>query len=212
MQGSAAPLPDPVTVRPRSGIVLTFVIAAFAIAGMVTLTLQGDGFAVVHYGLIAAAACYLCWLLFWYPCVTVDPSGVTVTNPARTYRVGWPALANVETRYALTLVTAAGKVVAWSAPAPGRYAASGTSPREVRHMDPDNFTGGSVRIGDVPGSESGVAAWHVRRVWGLLREAGYLDGPAVEGSGISSTWNMGPLLGGAALLGVGIVVAALLRG
>ena len=80
---------------------------------------------------LSIAIVYLCWLVFWYPYVGVDPGGVTIRNIARTYHLTWPAITGVETRYALTLVTRTGRVVAWAAPAGSRYVGSRATGREL---------------------------------------------------------------------------------
>lgn len=62
---------------------------------------------------------YLGWLLFWRPAVVVHDTGVTIENPFRAITVPWAALVQVDTRYALTLVTPGRSYGAWAAPAPG---------------------------------------------------------------------------------------------
>ena len=49
---------------------------------------------------------FLGWQLFWMPSVVVHDAGVTLENPFRSIKVPWAALVHVDTRFALTLVTA----------------------------------------------------------------------------------------------------------
>ena len=204
-------LPDAVTLRPRSGMLLTGVIAALALAGIIAVLLRGDWQAVLRYGLLAVVAVYGTWLLFWYPSVEVDPGGITVRNVLRTFRVQWPALVAVETRYALTLHTLKAKVVAWSAPAPSRYAAGRSTSVDVRNLEPHaSSKRASVPLGDIPDSSSGLAAWHVRRMWAALRDAGYLNSRATDGTGVTPSWNLLYLTIGVAGLALALVVAAAL--
>ncbi|WCI08535.1 PH domain-containing protein [Arthrobacter sp. OVS8] len=61
---------------------------------------------------------FLGWQLFWMPAVVVHERGVTLENPFRSVVVPWEALVHVDTRFALTLVTAHKSYAAWAAPAP----------------------------------------------------------------------------------------------
>lgn len=219
-------LPETAVLRPTSGKVLTVVIGLFAAVGLFSFVYRGEWRDALGFTPLAIVVVYLCWLLFWYPSVTVEPSGVQVRNPLRTFRISWPAIVRIDTRYALTLFTkTTKKIVAWSAPSPSRYAGintvrpdlSGLNPNVGQKLiDADNYgditpTGddrpGTVRLGDVPRSESGLAALHVRRAWAALRDAGYLDSGALEGTGVVTHWNVAAL-GAAGILIVLAVLAA----
>lgn len=201
------PLFDPVTVRPTTGKVLTVAIAVVLGIGIVALVSQGGIADLARYGLLSVAGAYVCWMLFWFPCVVVDPSGITIRNIARTYHVTWPAVVAIETKYAFTIRTAGKSIVAWSAPSPGRYnSATGaaSSPRTER------AGGESVRGADNPRSESGLAAFMARRQWNGLREAGYLDSGTIDGTGVSESTHVVHLAIGAALIVAALGLAILL--
>lgn len=100
-------------------------------------------------------------LLFWLPRVRVTPARVEILNPFRTYRVTWPAIREVGTRWSMTLYTAGGRIEAWAAPAPGP------------------LTGSARR-------DAGAGAI-VRAQWEAYREN---TAPgAAESSGVESTWH-----------------------
>jgi hypothetical protein len=206
--GSPSGENETVVLRPTSGIVLTVVTGVLAVLGLSSFVVRGDGLGVLRYGLLAVAVVYLAWLFFWYPRVTIDPSGVGVRNVLRTHHVTWPAIRSVETKYALTIVTAHDKVVAWSAPAPSRYAALNNTGADVRGTYArDNAS--SVAVGDVPRSESGNAALHVRRTWTRLRDAGHLASGAIEGPEIRRNWNTGVIALSATLVVAGVALTVL---
>jgi len=221
MSPTPVDLPKTATLRPTSGKILTVVIGAFAAVGLFSFVYRGVPRDVIQYGLLASAVVYLCWMLFWSPSVTVEPSGVTFHNVVRTFRVSWPAISDVRTRYALTLLLRDGrKVVAWSAPSPSRYAGINTVRPDLaglrarvgnRGPADASLDATSIPLGDMPSSESGIAAIHVRRAWMALRDAGYLDSGTIEGTGVVTTWNTRPLLVLAALVLLGVLAAALIR-
>jgi hypothetical protein len=222
-------LPESAVLRPTSGKVLTVAMGLFAAVGLFSFVFRGEWKDAVGFTPLAVTVVYLCWLLFWYPSVTVEPSGVTVRNPLKTFAVSWPAIVRIDTRYALTLFTrSTKKIVAWSAPSPSRYAGintvrpdlSGLNPNVGQKLvDADNFgriapTGvdkpGTVKLGDVPRSESGLAALHVRRAWAALRDAGYLDSGVLEGTGVTAHWNAAVLGAGGILIVLGLLAAFLI--
>jgi len=211
-------LPETAVLRPTSGKVLTVVIGAFAAVGLFSFAFRGEWRELLGFAPLGVTVVYVCWLLFWFPCVTVEPSGVTVRNPLRSFVVSWPAIVRIDTRYALTLFTTSRKVVAWSAPSPSRYAGINTVRADLTGLNkPVGGRGAkdaprtqtSVPLGDVPSSESGVAALHVRRAWTALRDAGYLDSGVLEGTGVVTRWNSRVLAAGGILIVLGVLAAFL---
>jgi hypothetical protein len=119
---------------------------------------------------------YMGWVLFWRPAVVVRDTGVTLENPYRTITVPWEALATVDTRYALTLVTPRGKYAAWAAPAPGIWGGRNARPEHLRGLPGGSYgPGQSVRPGDLRNTDSGAAALMVRSRWEQLVEAGRIE-------------------------------------
>jgi hypothetical protein len=119
----------------------------------------GDGTWLVQLGLIAVSAT-LAWLCFVRPEILIFDEGITVVNPFITATVGWDAVDSIETKYAFTVETGTARVVAWAAPAPGRYHARNIHASELKGINYDKDFG--LRPGDSPRSQSGAAA-HVAR-------------------------------------------------
>lgn len=200
---------EPVVLRPRFGLVLCILVWAVVALGLGTLILQGAWISTLRFAPAFLAAAYLCWMLFWHPCVKVDASGVTFVNLGRTVRITWPAIASVDTKFSLSVRTATGKYTAWAAPGPSRLATVRASKSDLSGLPESTYgVGNTIGLGDIPSSDSGVAALNIRRYWEQLQRAGYLGG-AVEGSGVVTTWHrtqlivLGILLVGTA---VGILV------
>lgn len=200
-------LSDVVTIRPTSGKVLTVAVGLVGAFGLVSLFTEGGLHELARFGVVGLAGVYLCWMLFWFPSVTVGPAGVTIRNIARTHQISWPAVVAVETRYALTVRTTTGKFVAWSAPSPGRYAGRTSTAPELRSQGKGPR---EVALGDIPRSESGLAALVVRQRWDALKAAGYLDSGAIEGTGVVTRWNAAVLGCAGGVLALGLLLAILL--
>jgi hypothetical protein len=152
------------------------------------------------------------WATFWNPRVEVTESGVRMVNVFRTIDIPWPAIQRIDTKWALTLVTAYGSFTAWAAPAPGMRSSARLSGNggAGRRQVPSSAMMDSERIrpGDLPGSPSGDAAGSVRRHWEKLRDAGHLDNPRLEHERVPSRWNQ-PLIAAIAVLVIACVLAGL---
>jgi len=192
-------------VRPWWGPALTVAITVICAGMILSVALAGDW---SDAGLMAPWAALLalaCWATFWRPRVVVSDGGVRLVNVTRTIDVPWPALQTVETRWALTLVTAYGRFTAWSAPAPGARGALLSRSATARDAPPGYD--GSARPSDLVDTPSGAAAALVIDRWEALRAAGHLDHPRLEHDRIPVRWHLGTALAAAALLVAGIVTA-----
>lgn len=122
-----------------------------------------------------ALVAFLGWQLFWMPAVVVHDGGVTLENPFRSVLVPWAALVHVDTRFALTLVTAGRSYTSWAAPAPGIWGGRNARPEDLQGLPATTYgPGRSVRPGDLKSTDSGQAARLVRERWDELVESGRL--------------------------------------
>ena len=190
--------------RPAFGRGLAVVVAVFAVVLVVFVVATsgvGDAVATVPWVLLFSTCC---WAIFWNPCVVVSDGGVRLVNVTRTIDVPWPAIENVETRYALTLVTAYGRYAAWAAPAPSAGGALRNSMRSRQRVVDRGAEVEAVTMGEVPGTASGDAARIVRRRWERLRADGFLDDPRLEFDKppIRWHWQMALVVAGLAALSV----------
>ena len=196
--------------RPAFGRGLTVVTAVLGVVVVVFVAATsgaGDALATLPWALLFTACC---WAIFWNPRVVVSDGSVRLVNVTRTIDVPWPSIVDVETRYALTLVTTYGRFAAWAAPAPGAGGALRTAmrsrPRAVDGVDQVH----AVTMGEVPGTASGDAATIVRRRWKRLRADGFLDEPRLEFDAppIRWHWQIGLVVAGLAALSVFTLLAA----
>ena len=190
--------------RPAFGRVLTVVVVA--ICAVTASVMATGGFrdfrqSLPWLALVAGA----CWATFWRPRVEVSDGGVRIVNVSRTIDVPWPAINGIETRWALTLVTAYGRFSAWAAPTAGRA--------EARRATRADVTVLGRPLGRVPDSDrqltSGAAdaARLVRERWEQLKAAGHLDNPVLERDSVPVRWHVETLAIGAVLIGLGVIGA-----
>ena len=199
--------PDEQVFRPSfSRALAAVVIGVCALIGLGSLASEGLAAVLTvcpWMALVAGAT----WALYWNPRVVVNDGGVDVVNPFRTVAVPWPAIDDIDTRWALTLVTTFGSIRAWAAPAPGRQVMR-------RHAPEDRRMGGvrrgeSVRPSDLPATESGAAASLVRQRWLRLQQAGHLDDRRIEFDTAPGHWHVRTIAAGmalAVLAGIGLAI------
>lgn len=164
---------EELVLRPRFGRILTVVVAAVCAIAAVLVVVQSpaEGWRIVPLPVFFA---FLTWSTYWQPAVRVSDDAVTVQNVYRTIRVPWGQIQRIDTRFALTLFTTHGRVAAWAAPAPGRHSILLADRSQGTHLPESSYVAGTVRPGDLVNSESGAAAYVVRRRWEQLRDAGQL--------------------------------------
>ncbi len=151
----------------RFNRVLAIVTWLLCLAAVVAVFVSGSDAALRYLPLLTLIA-LLTWAGLWRPALVLDDDAVTVVNTFATTVVPWAALIDVDTKYALTLVTPNRRVIATVAPAPGRITTA-LSNRDLKGISAPRGADGSVRPGDLPNSDSGAAAHLVRQRWeGLL--------------------------------------------
>jgi hypothetical protein len=135
----------------------------------------------------------LIWAYYVFPKVEIKSDLVVVTNPLTKSEIGFGAIEDVDTRFALKLIGESKAVSAWAAPAPGRHRHRSTSPEDFKFLGLKS--GESVRPGDLPSSVSGSLAYQIRK--------------AIEdGNTNNRTWSTKPNWLGVASVVIPLVVLA----
>ena len=166
--------------KARSNKVLAILLWVLAAFGLVVTLIQ-SGLGGVRFVAPLVLLAFAGWALFWRPAVVVSDAGVELVNPLRDVGVPWEALAFVDTRYALTLGTGAGRFSAWAAPAPGVLGTRHAKPDSISGLPATSYgPGQSVRPGDLRHTVSGQAAFLVRRRWAEQVERGAVEGGLVD--------------------------------
>jgi hypothetical protein len=223
--GGMATTPGRLVYRPVTGRVLTLCYVAFAVwwlvAGFSHGGRRGVSWTAVTW-LVAVGA--VMWTVLWRPAVVVDADGVLLLNVLRDIRVPWAALEAVETRYALTLVTAAHTYASWAAGAPGRSGAvarlghgrgagarvsEGVRDAEAAHLPRRGWVPGGLnpdRSSRDLRADSGAAAFMVEQAWVGWRER---PGARVEAEApvppAGVHWNLPVVVGVPAVLALALL-------
>lgn len=154
-------MPEPITFRPRGGEILAW--SAFALCGaaLVFIAVTDGVESLVVWAWPIVLIAWIAWLLYARPSVTVDGGFIEIDNPFRVHRIPWDDIDEVDTRYALTIMTrSTRKIRAWAAPAPSARQALSTQREQVAHATGD---GDTRRPADAEGTASGDAAGLIRR-------------------------------------------------
>jgi len=167
---------------------------------LVQVIFYGDGQWFTQITLIVASLAIV-WILFIHPKVQIFDEGITVVNPFITATIGWAEVDEIETRFALTIYSGQAKVVAFAAPAPGRYHARTIHKSEFRGVSQDKDFG--VRPGDSPRTHSGAAA-HIART--KLQQFRSVGGQSAKRSGRFNVAGTAVLLASAILVILGQVI------
>jgi hypothetical protein len=192
--------------RPTFGRALTAVVGAICVVTAVITLVDGGISDLARVAPWLALVAGGCWAAFWRPRVEVSDGGVRIVNVTRTIDVPWPAIRNVETKWALKLVTAYGGFTAWAAPSGGRGPARRASRIENNLLRRARVTENLAPPTSLDGA-AGDAAEIVRAHWAKLREAGHLDHPVLERERAPVRWHVETLAVGALLIVLGVIAA-----
>lgn len=153
--------------------------ALVAVIG-VLVALQSEPRGAIAATIVGLWLAYAVLVALWSPALEVDDRGARIRNPLRTIEIAWDALIHVDTKYALTLFTPGRSWPVWVAPQPGALAArrAARRARDDDRSNPRSPLDTGVRVGDLPGTESGDAAALVRRRW-AERADGSADADAI---------------------------------
>jgi hypothetical protein len=190
--------PQETTLAPRGARALAVLVVAICVVTEVSAIVFGHVDLLLRVTPWTAFAGLGAYLLFWAPSMRLTPAEVVVVNPARTHRITWPTIEDVQTRFALVLVTARSRVTVWAAPAPGPW----SSVSQLRR-DPLGRPSMGPAQKRLPTTVGALAPELVLRQWEAYRESGALHG--VEGEGESVRWHLSALVALGALLVLGVV-------
>ena len=175
--GPAGPTTTGRVLRPRSSIAAMIVGLVAALAWAWSAAADGGVLGLARQAPDILLATTLAYGVLVRPAVAIGPTGITLRNVVRDVDVPWAALAEVRTRFALTLVTTDGRrFTAWAAPASGRHTDTRLTRRELGAIGWDPADDLPTASASPESSSGAVAAW-VRREWSRSIEADAHGGP-----------------------------------
>lgn len=154
-----------------------------------------------------AAVSVMAWAGLWRVAVLLDDEGVELRNGLSTVIVPWAALIQVDTRFALTLVTPHGSYTSTAAPAPSRLTTM-LSKRDADSVASDVAVDGRIRPGDIPTTDSGAAAIIVRRRWKQLLDEGRVQLGFADSTPVVRHWHWVTIVTASALVLLAFAVLA----
>ncbi|MBX3312582.1 MAG: hypothetical protein KF916_06830 [Microbacteriaceae bacterium] len=151
-----------VVIQPRSGKITAIVVAAFALAAAI-ISISADpanGWRSIFFLVLIS---FLAWWVFWTPRIDIAEKSALIVNVFSRVSIPYPRIKLVDTRYALALTTDRGRFVAWAAPAPSQWQMMRAKAEDAKHLPETTYVDGTVRPGDLISSDSGQAAYLIRR-------------------------------------------------
>ena len=146
--------------RSRSNFVF-FGLGIFLSIGLIADNLIiSDGEGIFSVLAISTAIALGSYVLFLKPKIVFFDEGIIITNMLSEVTVGWHEVETIETRFCMSVQVDDKVIYAVAAPAPGRYHSRTVHESEMRGISVP--TTESLRPGDSPRSQSGVAAHHAR--------------------------------------------------
>jgi hypothetical protein len=199
-------MPEPVTFRPRGGQIVAWVAIAICALGLVFIAVTDGVPSLIVWAWPIVLVAWLAWILYIRPRVQISEGFIEVGNVFRTHRVPWGDVADVDSRYALTVHTTGGRSIrAWAAPAPSARQAMTTNREEVARTPGE---GDMRRPSDAEGTASGDATALVRRTLEQYRRSGGSTTP----DGTVSTLNTPVIAVTAVLIAAAVLSLALPHG
>lgn len=120
---------------------------------------------------LSASICLLALstLVLWRPRATLSPEGIAITNPLKRHKVPWNAIRLIDTRLVLTLHLERETIPVHAGVGPGRHTTLLASRDRGLHLPESSYHSGTIRPGDLVGTESGDVAAIARRFWEAYR-------------------------------------------
>lgn len=158
MRTEILPRSNPETFRSKSSVV-GFIILILLLFGMNLQTIFSSDFA-TSAATLAWSTCFascMCLIMF-KPKIIIFDEGIEIVNPTSIHLISWDKVREIEARYTMSIITVDGEqIFAWAAPAPGRYHSRKIHESDLRGLNLG--VGGSIRAGESPRADSGVARY-----------------------------------------------------
>jgi hypothetical protein len=149
--------------RSRFGKYLTIIFGSILLLAL-TLSFIEFGMRGLPESTVLASWLWLsCYLLLWRPSVEITERSVVFNNVLLRIEIPLGNIQRIDTKWALEITTEQGKFVSFSAVAPGRHSSFTAARDDGSFLPETSYVAGTVRPGDLVTSDSGAAAYEIRR-------------------------------------------------
>jgi hypothetical protein len=153
--------------QPKSSVISAWVmyifIAVLVVQTVISSSLLSGAISVVIGGAVAT----FFYLTMHRPYIVIGDEDILIVNPISTHRFSWLEIESIDTKYTMSVTVGERTINAWAAPATSRIAARKVHAADLRGLNID--IAGTISPGDLPQSDSGVAAYYARVKWNAAR-------------------------------------------
>jgi hypothetical protein len=149
--------------RSRFGKYLTILFGIILLLALVLSLVEFELAGLVESTSLAAWLWFSSYLLLWRPSVEITDHSIVLNNVIRRIEIPFGNVQRIDTKWALEITTEQGRFVSFSAVAPGRHSSFTASRDDGSYLPETSYVAGTVRPGDLVTSDSGAAAYEIRR-------------------------------------------------
>ena len=153
--------------QPKSSVISAWVmyifIAVLVIQTVISSSLLSGAISIVIGGAVAA----FFYLVMHRPYIVIGDEEIVIVNPISTHRFSWLEIESIDTKYTMSVTVGDRIINAWAAPATSRIAARKVHAADLKGLNIE--IAGTISPGDLPQSDSGIAAYYARVKWNAAR-------------------------------------------
>lgn len=166
----------PARFRAKTGYVYTLLALVVALILCLATVLEYGPLALVTRCWPWFFLAYGTWYFLGYPSLEIDNEEIRMRNPFKTYRIGYPNLIDISTKFHFTAVTANKRYQAFAVPSSGMVASMNRKTIASQNLPSISYAPeGGLRTSDLPHSLAGGAALVARGYWQEIVEADQLS-------------------------------------
>ncbi|QDZ15294.1 hypothetical protein [Humibacter ginsenosidimutans] len=184
-------------LRPRLGPGIAIAVWVLGVVNLIAFGVLHEWESLVRAVPVVAFVAVAVWVLFGVPAVIVERTAVTVVNPARSIRIPFTKMVDIEPSFSLVLRTTQGRYRAWAAPGggqPSNEAELLSNEQVASHLalpDDGSFEMSALALPGLTNmSNAAIAALAIRR--GMQAASTSVNGvvPVADDSPVSVRWHL----------------------
>ena len=153
--------------QPKSSVIsawgMYIFIAVLVVQNVISSSMLSGAISIVIGGAVAA----FFYLVMHRPYILISDEEIVIVNPMSTHRFNWLEIESIDTKYTMSVTVGERTINAWAAPATSRIAARKVHAADLKGLNVE--IAGTISPGDLPQSDSGIAAYYARVKWNAAR-------------------------------------------